>query len=379
MGFVAMVLGIGYLFSQKRVRVPGYAWLLFGFIIYTFIWSYLNGEFAERGYRVFSKNQYLHTFFILIVIHNFNFDDRFIIKTYSILKYTIIIAFLVSLIQVINPDFMNAEPVWARRDLDSDLLRGLYSERRVSIFGFIDPAEFGLSFMPLLSVLIGIQLFRKYNLYYLFLFLGGVSAFLTNTRYIMIAFILITLQILIAHRSRIRGIIKYGIIITISGFLMIQVLFMFGYDLNEWFNTRLLAEGSIQETTRYKAIENFIQFFPQKPMFGFGRFTEEIIEASLAVGSSQIHVGYLAGLVLYGLVGGILLFGFWFFLARKLYRTAIYTGYWGSFFAFLIFLWANLTLVTFHIFFYGIIYALIFDKYFTYKHRLAKTNIMIKK
>jgi len=91
--------------------------------------------------------------------------------------------------------------------------------------------------------------------------------------------------------------------------------------------------------------------------------TEEIKEASKAVGSSQIHVGYLSHLVSFGIVGSFFMFGFWFLLAKKLYKSAKYTKYWGSFFAFLIYLWAQTTLVYYSIFFYGLIFAFVFDKY----------------
>ena len=143
-----------------------------------------------------------------------------------------------------------------------------------------------------------------------------------------------------------------------------------GYDFLDWYNTRLLAEGSIKETTRFKAIENFIVFFPREPIFGTGvHLTDEILSASKSVGSSQIHVGYLSHLVSYGLVGSFFLFGFWYLIAKKLLITAKQTNYWGSFFAFLTFLWAQATLVHFSIFYYGLIFALVFDKYIQDRHK----------
>ena len=97
----------------------------------------------------------------------------------------------------------------------------------------------------------------------------------------------------------------------------------------------------------------------------FGQMiTDEIKRASQAIGSSHIHVGYLSHLVAYGIVGCFFLFGFWFLLVKKLYRTAKQTNYWGSFFAFLTFLWAFATFSHSSIFLYGLIFALVFNKYF---------------
>ena len=56
-------------------------------------------------------------------------------------------------------------------------------------------------------------------------------------------------------------------------------------------------------------------------------------------------------------------------LTKSLLKTAKITNYWGSFFAFLIFLWAQATLVYHTIFFTGLIFALIFDKYYYDKYR----------
>lgn len=367
MGVLFTFLGLTYLVINKSVKIPGYVWLLFLYIIYTLIWSYYTGEFERRGYRVFIKNPQVHVFFTLIVIHNVNLSDNFIRKVIPILKYTIIIAAIGSIVQVLNYSFMNANPAWAKWNAGDLLTDDVYGVRRASFFGFIDPNELGLSYMPLISILIGILLYQRNRFYYIFLILGGISAFLSNTRYVMVAFLIITFQILFFQKNKIRAFFKYGFFILVAGILLIKVIVFLGYDIQQWYSQRLFPEGSITETTRYKAIDNFIQFFPKHVFVGYGGPTEEITAASVAVGSSQIHVGYLAHLVYFGITGSVLLFGFWFLLARKIYKTAKASGYWGSFFAFIVFLWANATLVTFHIFFYGLIYALIFDKYFSDK------------
>ncbi len=181
----------------------------------------------------------------------------------------------------------------------------------------------------------------------------------------MVAFILTTLIIFVAQKRKVKGILKYTFSILLISLIFYQILMFFGYNLGDWFSQRLFAEGSIQSTTRYGALVNFIMYFPQAIFLGTGvHLTSELEYASHSVGSSQIHVGYLSHLLSYGLVGSFLLFGFWYMLAKKLYNTAKSIGYWGSFFAFLIFLWANSTLVMYSIFFYGLIFALIFDKYF---------------
>jgi len=381
MGVMISLIGIMYhTIAKKKIKIPGYAWWLFLYIIYTLVWSFSTGEIEERGYRVFSKNQLIHVFFALIVIENFNFTDRFVYRIRPILKYTVIAAAAVSIIQLFYFSFMDANPIWARGEIGDTLFGDLYKDRRSSIFGFVDPNELGLSYMPLLSVLIGLLLYQKSKFYYIFLLLGAVSAFLSNTRYVMVAFILLSLQIFIVQRESLKGVFRYLLITFFVGFFLVQFLNLIGYNIDDWISSRLFPEGSLKETTRFKAFITFGIFFPDHPWFGIGEMTDELKDASAQIAqSAQIHVGYLSHLVYFGIIGSFLAFGFWFKLARHLYKTAKHSNYWGSYLAFLIFLWANATLVTFHIFFYGIIIALAVDKHFRDKLELQKRATLIVK
>jgi hypothetical protein len=339
--------------------------LLFLYDIYNIFWNFYNGGYERRGTIELLLNiNVSSTIFLLIIIYNTKFTPQFIKKTITIIKLTVVIASIVSLIQVINISFMDAGPLWNKSIINNDNLNTLYELRRESIFSFVNPNELGLSYMPLLSVLIGVLIIQKSRYYIIFLILGGISAFLSNTRYVMIAFIFLTFQILIAQKRFLIGLTKYLITLLVSVLLLGFILTSLGYDIKDWYNSRLFAEGSISETTRYKAIDNFVIFFPKNPLFGVGGMTEEILEASNSIGSSQIHVGYLAHLVYFGIIGSFFLFGFWFLILLKLFRTARMTKYWGSFVAFFIFLWANATLVAFSLFFYGIIFAFVLDKYY---------------
>ena len=123
-------------------------------------------------------------------------------------------------------------------------------------------------------------------------------------------------------------------------------------------------EGEIEETTRYKAFGTFIEFFPGAPIFGTGQLTEDIAEASHEVGSSHIHVGYLSHLVYYGIIDCFFLFGSWYLLLKRLYTTAKYSCFRGSLFAFISFLWSFATMSQSSLFYSGLIYVMVFDKYF---------------
>jgi hypothetical protein len=369
-GPIIVFIWIIYFFnSPKKLKVPSYAWWLLFFILYELIYKLIEiGMTAEFLKSVIIYNQNVYVLFMIIIINNTKFNEGFTKKAVMLMKVTVILAAIVSFVQIINRDFWNASVFWQKDKETINLLTGnIYQDRRASIFGYIDMNEIGLSYLPLLSVLTGFLLFYRKKSYPAFLLLGGISALLSNTRYVMISFIIITLQIAIYHRYRVTGVLKYLIMGTVLFFALYQLLMLFGYNFKDWMTSRLFTEGSIRETSRYQAIEVFSMFFPKYAIFGSGGMTDAIQSASTSVGSSQIHVGYLSALVYFGLVGSFFLFGFWFFLIKYLYINAKKTKYWGSFFAFLIFLWANLTLVNFHIFFYGIIFALAFDKYYADK------------
>lgn len=198
--------------------------------------------------------------------------------------------------------------------------------------------------------------------------LGGMIATLSNARYIMVAFIIVSIQVVIARGVSVGNVFRYAFgSITFLVVLTLALPFL-GYDLQGWFEDRLFSEETITETTRFKAIGNFITFFPEAPLLGTGKLTDEIREASNAVGSSHIHVGYLSHLVYYGLVGCSLLFGAWFFLWRKILVSARRTKYYGAFFAFVCFWWSFATMSQSSMFFGGLVIALVFDRYYLEKH-----------
>lgn len=116
--------------------------------------------------------------------------------------------------------------------------------------------------------------------------------------------------------------------------------------------------------TRILAFKLFFEFYPEKPIFGTGGIqTEELIKAR-AGRTSQIHVGFLSLFYYYGAVGGIFYILFLYHLFKRLHYVARNTRFWGSFFAMMAFVAANMTLVSLDVFKMGVILALVFHKYY---------------
>lgn len=361
---ISVLYGIVFIFlNYKNIKISSFEIFALLFFIYVFIWSFYNGEMERRGFfAILINNSYLPIFFILVIIYNTHFSKKFIISSIKIFAITVLFAFVVTLIQVFDVTFFNAGPLW---NPDSNqLFHDIYTNRRASIFGYIDQNALGLSFIPFLSVLVGYLLINKSSSVSIFLFSGAVIAFLSNTRYIMVAFVLITLQYFVMHKDYLKAVSKYSTLLFAVLALSLVILNFVGYDFQNWYQERLFREGSIEQTTRYQAIGNFLYFFPQYPILGNGSIMDdEVVAASRLVSSSHIHVGYLSHLVAYGIAGCFFLFTCWILLLKKLYNTAKLTNYWGSFFAFLTFLWAFATFSMSSLFFYGLLFAFVFDKY----------------
>jgi hypothetical protein len=370
--FIFLFYGIFYRIKARNIIIPKFLNYILIFGIYRLIWNSLTYDYEYYFNFIFYSSIDFATYFILVIIYNTHFDQKFIDKSIKIVKYVLVLTLIFS----VSEFFFTGVFRFGRGIMDdSDILRGsIYTVRRYSLFRYVESNAMGLSFIPLLSILIGYLFKTNSKTFFVFLLMGLIIAFLTNTRYVIVGGIIVTLQLGLYYRDRIVGITRTIIVSVIVLFLLFQFLFFVGYNIDEWFTRRIFFEESITETTRYKALTNFAYFFPQRPIFGFGSMTEEILEASRAVGSSHIHVGYLSHLVAYGLFGSFFLFSFWYHIIKNLYYNAKITQYWASFFAFLAFFWSFATMSQSSILYAGLIYAFVFDKYFIdryYKEKLS--------
>jgi len=357
-GTLGTLLYLAYLFSGVKFKYPKYILPLILLVIYYFIWDMVNGELIALRSGIISylfSNIWLHTVFFLILVANTDFDDAFIKTILLIFKGTIIIAFVVSIIQLFNPLFLI--PLEYRI---ASLYLNQYEIRLPSMFGYLSPREVGTSFIPIISILIGYYIYRKSSLNIAWLFMAGLVFFANKSRWIYLNFVVILFQFPVVYGIHLKKI--YRVILIGSVFLIVLIFVMqsTGFDFEVFIQERLLSESS---STRFLAFEMFREFFPQNPFFGTGIHVDENLARAIGGRSSQIHVGYLSHLYEYGIIGSMLLFSFWFMILKKFYLTASKKEYYGSLFAFIAFLVANLTLVDYSIYFYGLLFAFIFDKY----------------
>ena len=365
LGTIAVILAL-FLAIQKSLRIPKYIYPLILFFIYSSAWDFFNGRYEQLGIiKLIFKNYSLHTIAILLIIENENINYKFIKGSIKIFKIIAIISFIVIIYQFLINSYFFTPIVSNLLSVDIDYFRN------TSIWGWLSPWGVGLSFLPIMAIIINQDLLEK-NLIQSFLWLGvaGIVAFLTNTRWIMINFLLLLfLPIVLMQGSKIKNIIFSIVSSVIVLLLLFEIFSLSGINLEKYYNDRIMNKSA---DTRVLAFKLFSESFPQNPFLGTGVRVDEELKMALGNRSSQIHVGYLSCLYEYGIIGSLLLFTFWVLVARKFYRIAKVSKQYGIFIGFLCLIFANLTFVTYSIFEIGLIFLFIFDRFYNIEYSLNK-------
>jgi len=361
LGSIALILCL-FLITQKKVKIPSYLYPLFLFALYYSVWDFFNGRFEQFGIiKLLFKNYPLHMLAILLIIENIKFDKIFIKNLLNGLSILLVLSFIFTLIQVfIDPNYFTTE---AANSFDISSLS--YQIRNTAIWGYLSPLDVGLSFLPILTIILGYSDSNKLKFkFFIFLSIGTVVAILTNSRWIIVNILIIIFPILFTLK---RKKIKTTLITVLSLIIVIvtinNVFNFLGFDFTTYLEGRIFNKSA---QSRFLAIELFEEFFPRKPIFGTGVRVDLELSRALAGRSSQIHVGYLSSLYEFGIVGSTFLFLFWFMLFRTLYKNAKVHNQNFLMFGFVCFLLANLTLVEYSIFHIGLLFIIIFDRYYFY-------------
>jgi len=333
-----------------------------------------QGTYARKGF-VFDAfvNPFLHIACLIFVVDNYKIPESLIKLLVKIFIGTIMASFVVSLIQFVHDPFFFAPDELAAYARQMGAADDAFEVRRTSIFGYIGMLEVSQSFLPIMALVTAYYAKVKHKIPFVWLIMGLVVVFATNSRFVQVGFLMTLMPLLILGKSKWRTLLIISFATPIIVLVFVQVLVFTGFDIDSYIQNRILANSA---STRLLAFEIFQKFFGKNPWFGSGVHLSNEVIVALAGRSSQIHVGYLAHLYSYGIIGSFFAFGFWFLIARRFYRTAKITQFWGSFIGMGVFLWANVTLVYYIIFTYGLMMSFLFDRYYLNKHyeEVSKEN-----
>lgn len=386
LSFVGVILVIINRPFNDSIKFPRYLLFFLLFTLYTFYSTFI---LLDREFKIdyLFSNKLVGSFNLIFIIENLKVSKKFYYKTLKYGKIILVVAFLVILVQqAYKTDFL----------VDPDIKESLIGEssnevRLPSIYSWIGSLLVtGLAFVPIFLIMIEEMKIKKEKIFNWVIF-GLLFAFLTKNRWIMVNMLLVFVLVFKDQKERIKQFLRYAIYLPIVIIIASIGLSTFGVDIKG------IAEDRILESNKKAGIENksassrllaftvFGKLFIQNPILGRGSVKYGMggsgeqdykLKKILSGRSSQIHVGYLSLLYMYGLVGGFLFLTFLYLILKKLYLNAKRMKKWAPFLGILGFAVANLTLVTFHFYQVGLLYALFANGYYLQAHN--KSNLRLR-
>ena len=363
--------------ESQSIKFPKYLLFYFLFILYDFYSEFLKLDRTFEIKYLFS-NRLIGGFNFIFIIENISIPKKYYTFILSISWKILLIAVIVIMIQqAIDPSFflhMDSE--------ESRFISQAYQteSRLFSIYSWIGGlTSIGFCFVPIF-ILIVEHLYRKKKNIILWVILGLIFSLLTKARWIMLNTMLVFAILFINQKVNVKKSLKYIILVPLIFISSFYILKGVGINIEGIINTRILESdkrnfNEKSASTRLLAFKAFNELYWDNPFFGKGNIKygmaapegkqDAKLSRFLRGRSSQIHVGYLSLLYIYGLVGAILFLSFLFMLLKRLYNDAKVTKVWAPFLGFLGFAIANLTLVTFEFFYMGFIIVLVANRYYT--------------
>ncbi|HEY5124849.1 MAG TPA: O-antigen ligase family protein, partial [Ignavibacteria bacterium] len=351
-----------YYIIAHRLKFPKYLLFLAIFTLYHLGSIYINNLIpldTNWFFYILSDTNVLACV-VFFIIENTQFDLKFIHRLNHCIFTIVIIALVVSVIQIKYPYFF-VSPILKGKEYIHYIGEG----RNFSIFSWIDLNSLGISFPIMISILLSIGRTEKLT-FPLTIVSGIVVSFLSKARYVMISTIIVFSQLFFVSKIDFRKKIYILLILIISVFAVVGIAKVYNYDIQKVIDDRILEKGTDLASARARvtSYEVFLIKFPEHPLFGVGPFTRLDVVQLLRGRAPIIHVGYLSYLYFYGIVGSLLVFVSIFLLLKKAWTVGKKYLFWGAFYGLLGFCFANTTFVYFNLSEIGIILAVIYMKYF---------------
>ncbi len=372
--------------NKTPIKFPKYLFFYLLFIVYVFYSDLyrLNREFKVM--YLFS-NFLIGGFNMMFIIENLHFSKEYYRKIISVSKIIFLIAIIVIFIQqVVESSFFvnsNLSAIRFVTEVDEN------KSRLVSIYSWIGGLiVVGFASVPIYLLIVEERIKSKYILFWVIS--GFIFAFLTKARWIMINTLLVFIILFIHNKSKMRFYMRYIIVLPTIIILTSIILEYSGVQISDIIKERILESDKRDISqksagTRILAFLAFNRLFWDQPVFGVGSIKYGMggagkqdykLRSFLQGRSSQMHVGYVSLLYMYGSIGGGIFLIFLFLLLKKLYQNAKLSGMWAPFLGIFGFAVANLTLVSFSIFQMGFVIVLATDKYY-YQNLKYKSNRIV--
>ena len=352
--------------TRKRIKTHLYMIPLLFTGLYVFIWGFFNGVLKAEGVIGHIINNDLFVIAAaLIILENTDFDKKLVNNIFFIIKASMFIACFFTFLQIIYKPYFAVYPSYLPTT-GLDIAHTFFGARRKSMFGYLHRLGVGVSFVPIFATFLSVNLLNKVNMkkYVLYVFCASIVCFGSNARWVMLNFIVVIGMVVFDAKNKIHGFLKYFLVGCITVLFFAVFIQALGFDFSSIVEHRLKSG----DQGRLHSLQVFSAFFKQNPIFGRGYHITSVDSYALSA-SGQIHIGYLAHLDQWGLVGSLFRFSFWFMFLCNLWRGARKSKFYGAFFAFVTFLLANITLVHYSLIHYGILLSFMFHQYFLAAHK----------
>lgn len=363
------------LLTRPVINLPKYLIFFMVFTIYHLFSSYIiNPVNSVTHWIMFilSDRNFLACI-LFFIIENTHFDDIYIRRLNRSILIIVFISLLVSIIQIKFPSFFISPKI----ALDPDNIY-LTQNRIYSIYSWVDLNSVGITFPIMIAILLSF-INNKKILLPLIVISGIAVSFLTKARYVMLSVLIAFSQLFFTSRIKLTKKIYITVIFIGIVFVLLGAANLVGYDVKEVIDERVLEKstnfGNIG--SRILSFYVFLEVFPENPMLGVGPETRWDVVQLLGGAAPIIHIGYLSYLYFYGILGSFLLFSSIFLLLKRTWNIGVKQGFWGSYYGLLSFLVANTTLVYFNFSEAGVIFLIIYLRYFKEKGSLKLSELKL--
>lgn len=365
--FVVTVASVAVTYAKGQSRkIPSHLFfLLLSFLFMCFSVFIYNGIPLGPGKFLSVILGYLASFLILYHVYSYPFSKAFVRALIVAMRFTVILAAFVSIVQYFVPDFL----VFTDKYSGIDLEAVGYERRIVSIFTWGDGMTsqyLGIGMLAMYAMLLFEKESRRRYAAIIVLAVG-ITVFLSQARFAMVNYLMVTLFWIVStfpSKQRFSAVVVL-IVMLLAFNLLVDVLdFDFGY-----FVTNRIESDTYM--TRIDAIYAAIDQIPENILWGSGGIITDGLYRFYGR-LTRIHNGYLGLWYFYGLFAAFSYYTFLLILCRQLIIGARKTHYWGSVVAMSCFLFANFTTDKTTFIDPGLVIMMIFHYYYIRKYERSK-------
>jgi len=361
LNLLMLPVALYYLVNSRR-KLPPYLVAFLLFTLYHVGISFYTDTLPKNQNAVFfifsDPNVFACSLFLLI--ENTVFDEPYMQRMNRNILIIVGLSLIVSIIQIKDPTFLYDTSI------EVEAFVGEGDIRISSLYSFAGVNSGGITFPILIAILLNFY-DTSHKLFPLIVIGGLVVTFLTKARYVMISSIISFSQLFFSGRVSMQKIFSLLIGLVVIVAVVVAAANQMGFNINEVIEQRILEKDNEMGSAkaRITSYEVFMKKFPEHPWFGVGPATRQDVKDLLGDEAPLIHVGYLSYLYYYGLVGCLFLFLTLFFILRWSWVIGRQYGFWGGFYGFLGFCFANVTFVYFNFAEMGIVLIVIYLHYYS--------------